>query len=342
MNEAVDNTPDTTPEVDLDSFSDDFFGQKDSVPAPASAEEVDEVDEDVSDAPLEPAEEDDVEENPEEEALDDPEDDEDEEDSTPEPPKKKNRFQDRIDELTGARREAERKAQELEEKLNKVLEKLEQNEPKPEPKARDHPAPDGDNGRPNPYDKNEDGTDKYPLGEYDPNFTIDLTDWRLDQREQEREQKLTQKQQEVKDAEVKQELAKHWEEKLAPAQERYPDFDEKGENLSPILEKLDPSYAQYIAATVMSMDNGPDVLYYLAENVDEAEAIFASGPQKATLALGRIESRFVQGEGSPTKRRVSKAPTPPPTNKGSAPAQARVKPDTDNLDAFEKEFFKSR
>ena len=90
----------------------------------------------------------------------------------------------------------------------------------------------------------------------------------------------------------------------------------------------------------MSMDHGPDVLYYLAENVDEAKEIFESGPQKATIALGRIESRYIQSES--TKRpRVSKAPSPPPTNKGSAGGSKTVRPDTDDLDSFEKTFFKS-
>jgi hypothetical protein len=179
----------------------------------------------------------------------------------------------------------------------------------------------------------------YPLGEYDPQFTLDLTDWRMDQREAQRAEKNAKQTQEQEDARARQALAQDWQEKLAPAQERYPDFEQKGENLSPVFEKLDSAYTEYLAATVMAMDHGPDVLYYLAENTNEAAQIFAMGPQKATIALGRIESRFLQE--TPPKRRVSKAPTPPPTNKGSDASKGRVKPDTDDLDAFAKSFFKA-
>ena len=92
------------------------------------------------------------------------------------------------------------------------------------------------------------------------------------------------------------------------------------------------------------MDKGPDVLYYLASNPEEARQIVNSGAQKATLALGRIEAKFLEVESkkSSAKPKVSKAPTPPPPNaraRGANGAFISVQPDTDDLDAFEAAFF---
>src|SRR3546814_13887192 len=83
------------------------------------------------------------------------------EEETPKP-KKKNRFQERIDEVVGKHRETERK---LEEALaeNARLKNSQKQEDKPtqEVKPDDGPSPD---------DKNEDGSDKYPLGEFDKTY----------------------------------------------------------------------------------------------------------------------------------------------------------------------------
>jgi len=93
------------------------------------------------------------------------------------------------------------------------------------------------------------------------------------------------------------------------------------------------------------MDKGPDVLYYLSNHPEEANSIVNSGAQKATLALGRIESRFLKSEQDAPKPKLTKAPAPPPRGaqaRGTNGAYIAVAPDTDDLDAFEQEFFKPR
>ena len=112
-----------------------------------------------------------------------------------------------------------------------------------------------------------------------------------------------------------------------------------------VFSGLDKQYGDFLAQAIMSMDNGPDVLYYLAENKDEAKRIVESGATKAVISLGRLEARFdTSEETKPTPRqKVTKAPTPPQhLNKGSAAVKQAVTPDTDDLDAFEAEFFKKR
>jgi signal recognition particle GTPase len=198
---------------------------------------------------------------------------------------------------------------------------------------------------PAPDDKLEDGTEKYPLGEFDPNFIRDLTKHTLKQeRESQKaeEEKASQQKQYETEREA---LQESWTEKLGPAQERYPDFHEKGEQLFGTFSGINQAYGEYLTATLMSMDFGPDVLYYLANNLDEADKIVASGPTRATIALGRLESKFADAEAEKQKARpkVSKAPVPPSTHlRGTNAVMPDVPDDTDDLDAFSQKLFKKK
>jgi hypothetical protein len=320
MNE-IDNTPDT----DLDSFSAEFFGQNQQ----------------TEDVPVEtPVEEEVVaveETTPEEDTqIQETENDEPDE-SDPEPkeaPKKKTSYQERINELTAARREAERREIALQSELAEIKRMLaENNKPKQEtPKVEDsRPAPDA---------INEDGTDKYPLGEFDPEYIADLTMYQANklfaQKEAERAEQSARQQAE----EQTKSLRTEWDNRIASAAERHEDYAEKSSQLISSLSHLDPVYSDQLATTLMSLNNGPDVLYYLANNPTEAFNIINSGPINAAISFGRIDSRFeVAQEQKEARPRVSKAPPPPVTNKGSA-ASLPISDDTDNLDAFEKKFFK--
>jgi hypothetical protein len=50
-----------------------------------------------------------------------------------------------------------------------------------------------------------------------------------------------------------------------------------------VFSGIEPSYGEYLAATIMGADNGPEVMYYLSQNIGEAQKIVASGPAAATL-----------------------------------------------------------
>lgn len=330
-NETID-----TAEDNLDDFSADFFNPKEEAVETESPEDSDApVETDTSEEDV-PEEEDTL--APEDEETETDEEDENGQEDPDEPVQKpkKNRFQERIDEVVGKQREAERKAVELEARLNEALQKLQQNtEPKPATK------PQEDTG-PQPTDTNEDGTDKYPLGEFDPNYIKDVVSHTLKTERELSEAQSRRENEEKAIREQQEELQTSWADKSVAAKERYPDFQEKGQQLLDTFEGIDEAYGEYLSATLMSMDHGPDVLYYLANHPDEADAIVKSGPTKATIALGRLEASFVTSEEPKPRPRVSKAPTPPPVNKGSSPAKTSVQPDTDDLDAFSSEFFKKK
>lgn len=326
---------------DLDTFSAEFFGQGEAEPDVASQgvqdnDDVDAPDKDtqgeVDDAPTE--------EDPSEEG-----DDKDPEEGSEEDPKpKKSRFQERIDELIGKAREAERREAALRAEFEELKKQLEKTE---EPKTPDASSGkgEGDSSGPSVDDKNEDGTDKYPLGEFDPAYIRDLTRYTLEQeRKAIKAAEEAERRQQEEDAR-RAELQSSWQSKLDTAQERYPDFQEKGQALIESLSGLNEAYGEYLSETIMGMEYGADVFYYLSSNPDVAKEIVNSGATKATIALGRLEAKFAEAEEEKKKAKpkVSKAPSPPPlVNRGSAGGVIDVADDTDDLDAFAKKFFKRR
>lgn len=322
-------TPVESADDNLDTFSAEFFGQDEAEPEASTSDVVEEIAQD-SDAQEETVEDDTL-------APDEDETEEVEEPAEADLKPKKNRFQERIDEVVGRQRETERKLQAALDEL--AAAKSAKTEPEPTPQAR---AADVE-GLPNPLDKNEDGTDKYPLGEFDPLYIRDVTRHTF---KQEREAELQARAKETEAAKVeaeRQELTTNWNEKLGPAKERYPDFDEKGQQLDATFANIDQGYGEYLASTLMSMDYGPDVLYYLANNLDEAAKIVNSGPTKAVVALGRLEAKFADfaEEKQQARPRVSSAPPPPGViNRGTSVAKPAVRGDEDDLDVFAQALFK--
>lgn len=332
------NTPvEAVIDDDLDAFSADFFGQKEAVDSPASETE-DKTPEAVDDA-LEPND------TPVEDDADGTEQDKSEEEEeveqTPTEPKL-TPTQKRINEVVGKQRAAER-ALEAETAARKALEARIAELTSKDVQAT--PAKvEVDSTRPDPLAKNEDGTDKYHLGDFDPEYIADLVKYNNAKDRAEYEAEQSQRREQAAREAEQEALRSSWVEKLGPAKERYPDFDEVGNQLVTNFEDLDQHYGEYLSATIMSMDHGPDVLYYLAQNPVEAKAIVNAGPTKATLALGRLEAQFAAKTPEKVEHqpRVSQAPTPPPQNKGNLAAVTEVPDDTDDLEAFTAKLFKKR
>ena len=324
-------TPEVTTTDDLDSFEAEFFGSGKAPveqPVEETTEETVETEE-TNDNPVEV--EDTIEEVNEE--------DEAEDDGTP--PKQETRAEKRIRELNAKYREEERKRIELEERIAKLekptTETPTDNKTQPETNSDAPKAPHWD-------DEDENGNKKYPLGQFDPNFNADLVRFTVqeEQRQFEARQREAEQQKRIQEAErVAQE---QWEEKLAPALERYPDYVDKGQELINQFSDLEPAYGKYLTDTIRAIDNGPEVFYHLASNPELAKAIVARGPAAATVELGRLSALLDEGKEetpkTPTRTNITKAPTPPPTVRGRA--TPKVKNIDDNLDDFESVFFTKR
>lgn len=300
---------------DLDAFTDLFVGKaqiKDDTPE--------------NDQPLEDALDDTNEEVlTSEEQEDVPDDKEDKE-----PPKKVNKVQERINKALEKQRLATERAEAAERRLAELEKQRET-----APTASTQPVNDG----PTPEDKNDDGSDKYPLGEFDPQYIRDLTRHTI-QKEQEAARQEQLKNDAIKsEQEARQQLDTQWRSKLDTVTQQHEDFLEKTVELEETFEGLDPQYADYLVQTIKSLDHGPEVLYYFANNLAEAQKFVTMGPLAATLALGEYNAMF---KGQTRKEaRVSAAPPPPQVNKGTSTRKA-VAGDTDDLELFEKEFFAKR
>jgi len=302
-----------------------------------------------------PVEQDVVEDTPEDEVeeTEDTEDDTlapvDEAEDEPEPeevsdkPKKKT-AQERINDMRAKLGETERAAaaekaayelrqRDLEAKLAETLAKLEK--PKSEPEAKAPVSAES----PDPNATNEDGTDKYPLGEFDPQYLKDVVRFTLDQETEARRAEEASRIEQQKAEESVTALQTNWETKLQDVEKEIPDLRTKSVDLVNEFSSLEPEYAEYLATTLMQMDSGPQVMYYLSQHLDEAKQIVSKGPVGATIALGRLEAQFSAKTEKP-KPVVSSAPEPIETRTRGAGGKFDTAPDTDDLKAFKQIFYK--
>lgn len=311
---------------DLDAFTTDFFGEKEV--ADNSAAKPEDAEQEVANEEVKSEDE------PQKDDLSD----EDEAEAEIELAKPKSKVQERIDELVKQKHDADRQAKADMDTLRKEFEdKIAALTPKQTTVAK--------SAEPDPDDLFEDGNQKYPLGEFDPLYIKDLTRYTLESEraavriaeEQERTQREL--------LEAKTTLHNGWTEKLEPTKAKYPDFEEKSQKLLDGFGGLDQGYSDYLSTVLMTMDYGPDVLYYLSNHPDEATKIVNSGAQRATIALGRIEAKFVDvdAEKQLAKPKLSKAPPPPAaTARGTGGGAKSVEGDTDDLDAFTAKFFEGK
>lgn len=311
----------------LDTFASEFFGENKAA-TPAAKPEV-EQDKPATDA------EGDTEAQKTDDAITDEDEAAAEAEIAKEP--KKSKVQERIDELVRQREDAKRAADQQIAAMRKEFDdKLAALKPAQPVQRTTEPQPDTEN---------DDGSAKYPLGEFDPAYIRDLTRFTLEQERTQASIRATEERQVQEQHAAAAVLHQSWNEKMVSAKETYPDLTTRGQELLDGFNDLDPGYANYLATVLMSMDYGPDVLNYLANNRDEAVKIVNSGAQKATIALGRIEGKFVEAEAQKlvAKPKVSKAPPPPSASaRGTGGGAQSIPADTDDLDAFTAEFFRKR
>lgn len=340
MSDDNGNTPVDNDTDDLEVFEADFFGTTPSTEDVVQEEDAEtlEVDDQAGEDDDPPATEDDEESEADDEESEEEEEAEEEEEPEEVAPPKKKSAKERINELTAKAREAERERDALRrefEALKASVTKEDTKEETPKTLREQLPA-----DAPNPDAKDDDGEAVYPLGEFDPAFIRDLTKFTIAQETKAAKEAAELEARNKEIEEVRNAIANQYAENLTKLEETAPDARESIKGLTEVFQDIDPQYGDYLATTVMSSEYGAQIMYYLSQNIGEAQKIVASGPAAATLALGRLEARFI-GEPQEKKRnKVSKAPPPPSGVTRGSNGRIAVKPDTDNLDAFEREFFK--
>ena len=108
--------------------------------------------------------------------------------------------------------------------------------------------------------------------------------------------------------------------KLARFRSKEADFSKDVEDYHTVVTDPNLSISQAMADVATEMDNGPEVLYYLGKNPSLAEEISRLSPLSAARELGRIEAKITA---KPVGAKVSKAPAPAPKIAAAEPAMSK-------------------
>lgn len=193
--------------------------------------------------------------------------------------RQKSGFQDRVDELTKARREAEREAAYW--KARAMV-----------PEVGQAPAQKDPNQPPSP--ENFSTQEEYIEA---------LTDYKLDQ-------KLHQRERQQKQAEEINQKASSWDSRLSDARRDIPDYDE-------VVNSADIPVANHVVELLMEHDQGAKIVHHLAKNTDLVDKLNGLSSAKAAFEIAQIAQQFVKSETTDTapvkERNLSKAPPPAKT-----------------------------
>jgi hypothetical protein len=333
-------------DTNLDDFEKDFFNPEPKAEAEAEEEAVvEEVVETEEQEAVDETEDDSLaNENEDDDETEDEEQDEDEDEEevveVPQIKVKRNRAQERIEQLLERERLANDRAHALEVRLAALEAGKEVSSKEEVPNIREQLSADA----PSPDAKDKDGEPLYELGEFDPKFIRDLTKFTIEQEMKEASEKaqIEARNNEIKAAQA--EINHKWNDNLEKVEAEIPEIRDNIRTLTNTFADLDPGYGEYLASTIMNMDQGPQIMNYLSQNIGEAQKIVASGPAAATLALGRLDARLTKPSTSQEEKRnrqVSKASEPPAIQARGHGGKFTVADDTEDLDAFEKKFFNS-
>lgn len=202
-----------------------------------------------------------------------------EQDAEKAPQPRKPGIQRRLDELTANWREEQRRARQLEEQNAELLRRVLQSDKAPEPKAPTQPVTEPKLDQFQTYDE----------------YVGALADYKAEQRIQAWQNEQRAQQEAQQRANVQSEFQRRAAEFRAEAS----DFDMVAFNPSlPVSDAM--------AEAINASDMGPQVLYYLGKNPNEAARIAALPAIQAARELGRLETRI----SLPQPKTVTSAPKP--------------------------------
>lgn len=206
--------------------------------------------------------------------------------ATPEsekPRDEKGRFvpQERVNEITRARREAERRADAAERELAQYRQ-----QPAQQPQGTDNP--------PSLEDFNDVGQWSRAMTQY----AIEQAEARVEQRFQQQSQRQQQ-----------QTVEQQFEERSQKYATEHPDFEQAVSDLGRAVQ-FHPAVVEAIGIN----EHGPAIAHYLAQHLDEADRISRLPPHIAAVQLGRIEAQVTATKAKP----VTNAPPPAPVLGGGS------------------------
>jgi len=207
--------------------------------------------------------------------------------------KKQNpKLEKRFSELTKQREEARKEAQREREQRESLENRLKELEEKVSPK------PVEENVKPQPSQFN----DAFEYAEA-------LAEWSAEQAILNREKAEAKR----KEQEQRQSVIKSWNDRLEAVKADLPDYDEM------IASASDISVSDAIRDAMLESEQGPRILYHLAENPELAEKLNSLSTVSALREIGKLEAKFEVKE-SPKETPKTEAETKPSVAKSKAPA----------------------
>lgn len=229
--------------------------------------------------------------------------------------KPKKTFQDRIDEVTRARREAEREAKYWRDVAEGRVQGQQNRQPEPQ-----GPKP------PNP--------DDFDLGDMDPRYLDAMVDYRVDLK---LSSGLDKVRSEVAQSLHRQAGARVWEASQEAARAKFADYDEVVQPTDPVTGAIRWPLSDVAGEELQKMDAGGEVAYYLASHPEEAHRIYRLDPSSQLRELGRIEARL-EMPSRPQAKAATDAPKPATSQARGAGGQFSPSPETDDFKAFEASY----
>jgi hypothetical protein len=228
---------------------------------------------------------------------------------TPPQPRKRDArqtVQERMNELTALRRAADERA----DRAIAALEAYAKTVPPPAAEAKPAPLP-APEPRPARDDFADPDTYDTALIEWSARQTARITAAAVEEREATRRAAEEKTRSDTAMMEEGQRLAATWQERRAKTIEAHPDFESVAEN-------PDLQIPMAMVPTLLEIENGPDVLYHLGSNPDEAVRIAKLSERQQVIELGRISERITQSR-KPQVTRAPKPITPVGSNNGAGP-----------------------
>jgi len=237
--------------------------------------------------------------------------------------KSKRTAQERINELTRLRREAEREAAATKAELEELRSKYEP--PEPETVApKEGEAEEGD-GAPKP--------DDYTYGELDPAYIRAITKY-----ETEREFTRLTKERETQDAVEREyrDIQDKFQNKIIPSgTEKHEDFHEV---VVMGAEEGKWALSEVMGKMLVDSEVGDDIAYHLASNPDEALDVSRQSPVDQARYFGKMEAKFSAARTAAPVKSEAKPPKAPPPVTPARGADGKFLPsaDSDDFAAFER------
>lgn len=131
------------------------------------------------------------------------------------------------------------------------------------------------------------------------------------------------KEEQARQAKVQQEAKfQAWADRVNAAKNELPDFDD-------MVQSSDVRVSDPVRDAIIESENGPKILYWLAENTDFAKKLADMSVVSAVREIGKIEARFEKAKDPEPKPVVGKSKAPAPIN----PLRGAVNTVDANMDA---------